>query len=225
MKKTTKFLSLAVALFAGLSGTAQAADGFKIGTDLVSSYVWRGLDFGDSPAIQPSVTYTFPGSGLVVGAWGSYAVTNNNDGTGRYKEADLFATLPVGPFGITVTDYNQVANTPKAFNYSSTGTNLLEASVTYEKDDLNLLAAINFAGFELNEANKAKYVEAGYKFSSKDGYTAKAVVGAGSEKYYTLDGKFKLVNVGVSVSKDRFTGAYIYNPDRETSNLVFTASF
>ena len=45
MKKTAKFLSLTVALFAGLSGTAQAADGFKIGTDLVSSYVWRGSDW------------------------------------------------------------------------------------------------------------------------------------------------------------------------------------
>ena len=222
MKKTAKFLSLAVALFAGLSGTAQAADGFKIGADLVSSYVWRGVDLGDSPAIQPSVTYTCPNTGLIVGAWGSYAVTNNNDGTGRYKEADLFATLPVGPFGITVTDYNTVANRPKAFSYKSTGNNVLEASVTYEKDDLNLLAAINFAGFETHHA---KYVEAGYKFSSKDGYTAKAIVGAGNETYYTLSGDFKLVNVGISVSKDRFTGAYIYNPDRETSNFVLTASF
>ncbi len=220
MKKTTKFLSLAVALFAGLSGTAQAAEGFKVGVDLVSSYVFRGVDFGDSPAIQPSVTYTCPNSGIIVGAWGSYAVSATAGS--RYKEADLFATLPVGPFGITVTDYNTVANTPKAFNYSSTGTNVLEASVTYEKDDLNLLAAINFGGFDTNHA---KYVEAGYKFSSKDGYTAKAFVGAGNETYYTLSGDFKLVNVGVSVSKDRFTGAYIYNPDRETSNLVFTASF
>ena len=220
MKKTAKFLSLAVALFAGLSGTAQAADGFKIGTDLVSRYFWRGVDFGDSPAIQPSVTYTCPNTGVIIGAWGSYAVTANA-GT-RYKEADLFATLPVGPFGITVTDYNTTANTKPAFNYSSTGTNVLEASVTYEKDDLNLLAAINFAGLD---TNNAKYVEAGYKFSSKDGYTAKAFVGAGNEVYYTLSGDFKLVNVGISVSKDRFTGAYIYNPDRETSNLVFTASF
>ena len=69
MKKTTKFLSLAVALFAGLSGTAQAADGFKIGTDLVSSYVWRGSAIGDSPAIQPALSYTFKDSGLVIGAW------------------------------------------------------------------------------------------------------------------------------------------------------------
>jgi len=225
MKKSTKFLSLAVALFAGLSGTAQAADGFKIGADVVSSYVWRGSDYGDSPAIQPSVTYTFPGSGLIVGAWGSYAITNNSDGTGRYKEADLYATLPVGPFSITVTDYNTVANTPKAFDYSTTGPNVLEASVGYEKDDLSLLAAINFAG--TSYYNHAKYLEAGYKFYSKDGYTAKGVIGAGSEVQYALykgDG-FNIVNLGISVSKDRYTGAFIYNPDTEKTNLVFTASF
>ena len=70
MKKTTKFLSLAVALFAGLSGTAQAADGFKIGTDLVSSYVWRGSAYGDSPALQPALSSTFPDRGLGLGAWG-----------------------------------------------------------------------------------------------------------------------------------------------------------
>ncbi|MCX6179325.1 MAG: hypothetical protein NT163_08195 [Chlorobiales bacterium] len=220
MKKTAKFLTLAVALFAGLSGTAQAADGFKVGADVVSSYVWRGTDYGDSPAIQPSVTYTFPGSGIIVGAWGSYAISDNN-GLGRYKEADLYATLPVGPFSVTVTDYNTSANAPKAFNYTSTGPNTVEASVGYEQDNLSLLAAINFAG---NDFNNAKYVEAGYKFSSKDGYTAKAFIGAGDE-VYTLGTDFKIVNLGVSVSKDRFTGAYIYNPDTEKSNLVFTASF
>ena len=225
MKKTAKFLSLAVALFAGLSGTAQAADGFKVGTDLVSSYVWRGSDDGDSPAIQPTVTYTFPGSGIIVGAWGSYAITNNNAGSGRFKEADLFATVPFGPFSATFTDYNQSANRLRAFNYTSSGPNTLEASIGYEKDDLSLLAAINCGG---NDLDHAKYLEAGYKFyNSKDGYTAKAVIGAGNEVEYApgYGTGFKIVNLGISVSKDRFTGAYIYNPDTEKSNLVFTASF
>ncbi|NMW21669.1 MAG: hypothetical protein HKK67_08585 [Chlorobiaceae bacterium] len=221
MKKTAKLLSLAVALFAGLGGTAQAADGFKIGADVVSSYVWRGSDIGDSPAIQPSVTYTFPGSGVIVGAWGSYAFTNN--GLGRYKEADLYATLPLGPFSATLTDYN-TNSYGRAFDYTTSGPNTLEASVGYEKDDLSLLGAINIGGVDYNHA---KYLEAGYKFSSKDGYTAKAVIGAGNEVEYAagMGTGFKIVNLGISVSKDRFTGAYIYNPDTEKSNLVFTASF
>ena len=46
MKKTAKLLTLAVALFAGFGGTAQA-EGFKIGADAVTSYVWRGIDLGN----------------------------------------------------------------------------------------------------------------------------------------------------------------------------------
>jgi hypothetical protein len=224
MKKTAKFLTLAVALFAGLSGTAQAADGFKVGADVVSSYVWRGSDIGDSPAIQPSLTYTFPGSGIIVGAWGSYAVNDQND-AGRYKEVDLYVTVPVGPFSATVTDYSVTnAGSGRAFDFTTSGPNTVEASVGFEQDNLSLLAAINFAGYDYDHA---KYFEAGYKFYNKDGYTAKAVIGAGDEvEYAPLKGDgFNIVNLGVSVSKDRFTGAYIYNPDTEKSNLVFTASF
>ncbi len=52
-------------------------------------------------------------------------------------------------------------------------------------------------------------------------------MGAGDEDYYgDLEGKkFAVVNTGVSVSKDRYTASYIYNPDTAKSNLVFMASF
>lgn len=73
MKKAVKLVSLAVALFAGLGNTAQAA-GFKIGADVVSSYVFRGTEFGNSVAIQPALSYTCPTTGIIVGAWGSYPV-------------------------------------------------------------------------------------------------------------------------------------------------------
>lgn len=222
MKKTAKLISLAVAIFAGLSDTAQA-EGFKIGADVVSSYVWRGTDIGDSPAIQPALSYTFPGVGVVLGAWGSYAVCEDN-GNDRYKEIDLYASVPVGPFSFTLTDYFNATNGTDTFNYDSDGPNTVEVSIGYTKDNLSLLAAIFVAG---NDYDNAKYVEAGYKFYDKDGITAKAIVGAGDENYYgDYEGNnFALVNTGFSVSKDRYTASYIYNPDTEKSNLVFMASF
>ena len=221
MKKTAKLLTFAVALFAGFGGTAQA-EGFKTGADIVSSYVWRGSDIGNSPAIQPALSYTFPGTGVILGGWGSYAIDNNS--ATRYKEVDLYVTLPVGPFSATVTDYNIVTDTSRAFDFSTTGPNTLEASVGYEKDNLSLLAAINIGGVDYNHA---KYLEAGYKFYNKDGYTAKAVAGAGNEVEYapTKGNGFNLVNLGITVSKDRFSGSFVYNPDTEKSNLVFMASF
>ena len=227
MKKTVRLISLAAAIFAGLSGTAQA-EGFKIGADVVSSYVWRGGDFGntlgDSPAIQPALSYTFAGSGVVVGAWGSYAVSKNT-GADRYKEVDLYATLPVGSLSFTVTDYYvPVVNVNRSFDFSSDGPNIVELSVGYAKDNLSLLAAINVAG---TENGNAKYCEAGYKFYDKDGYTAKVVIGLGDEDYYgdKEGNNIALVNTGISVSKDRYTASYVYNPDTEASNLVFMASF
>lgn len=226
MKKTAKLLTLAVALFAGLGSTAQA-EGFKVGADVVSSYVWRGLELDNSPAIQPALSYTFAGSGIVVGAWGSYSVSESNGS--RYKEVDLYATVPVGPFNLTLTDYYVPADgNTKSFDFSNDGPNVVEVSVSYAKDDLSLLAAINVAGNDTTPGYKnAKYFEAGYKFYDKDGYTAKGVVGVGDEDYYGDEegDNIALVNTGISVSKDRYTASYIYNPDTEASNLVFMASF
>ena len=236
MKKTTKYLSLAVALLAGLSGTAQA-EGFKAGADVVSSYVWRGGDLGDSPAIQPALSYTFADSGIVVGAWGSYALSDNTTSLTpphskyRYQEIDLYATVPVGPFNLTITDYyipdTTLNPSPRAFDFSKDSFNVIEASVSYAKDNLGLLAAINIAGAEENGAKNAKYCEANYKFYEKNGYTAKGVVGLGNEDFYgDKEGdKIALVNTGISVSKDRYTASYIYNPDTEKSSLAFMASF
>lgn len=221
MKKTAKLATLAIALFAGLGSTAQA-EGFKIGADVVSSYVWRGTDLGDSPAIQPALSYTFPGIGVVVGAWGSYAIAEDDDY--RYKEVDLYVTVPVGPFSLTLTDYYvPVDDNSDSFDFSDDGPNILEASIGYTYKNLGLLAAINITGAD---TDNAKYCEANYKFYDKDGFTAKAVVGAGDETYVEGDNdNFSVVNTGISVSKDRYTASYIYNPDSEKSHLVFMASF
>jgi hypothetical protein len=229
MKRSAKLLTLAVALFAGFgTSSAQAADGgFKIGADLVSSYVWRGTEFGNSPAVQPAVSYTFPGTGgIVAGFWGSYAINGNSD---RYKEVDTYITVPAGPLSFTVTDYNVLPNTSnlsntEAFNFDKDGPNVVEVSVGYTSGNLALLGAINVAG---KDTNSAKYCEASYKFYDKDGYSAKGVVGMGNRNWYGdgTSNRFVFANTGISVSKDRYTGSYVYNPDLKTSNLVFMASF
>ncbi len=235
MKKTARLLTLAVALVAGFGSAAQAAD-FKIGADVVSSYVWRGTEFGDSPAIQPSISYTCPNTGIVLGTWGSYAISSNTPGTAkyRYQEVDLYATIPAGPFSLTLTDYYvvpepNIGSSSRTFDFTSNGPNVVEASVAYAKDNLSLLAAINVAGNDNDPGYKnAKYLEAGYKIYDKEGYTAKAFVGAGDEEYYaSSSGKtaFNVVNVGLTVTKEKYSGTYVYNPATETSNLVFMASF
>uniref|UniRef100_Q3ASZ2 Uncharacterized protein n=1 Tax=Chlorobium chlorochromatii (strain CaD3) TaxID=340177 RepID=Q3ASZ2_CHLCH len=219
MKKTAKLLSLAVALFAGVSGTAQA-EGFKLGADVVSSYVWRGTQVTTSPAIQPALSYTFKNSDIVVGAWGSYAISEHT-GAVANQETDVYVTVPVGPVSVTLTDYYNQTATSRTFDFSDDSNNIVELSVAYAKDNVSLMGAMNVAG---TDTDNAMYLEAGYKFYEKDGYTAKACLGAGNEAY-TSDQDFTLVNTGISVSKDRYTASCIYNPDTEASSFVFMASF
>jgi hypothetical protein len=228
MKKTAKLIALAVALVAGFGpSNANAAEGFKLGADVVSSYVWRGGDLGDSPAIQPALSYTCK-SGLSIGLWGSYAIsenTNNDTATSdRYKEVDLTVSMPVGPVTLAVTSYNANPEAGNTFDFGNDSNNTVEVSASYTKNKLGLMAGVFVGG---NDYDNAVYCEANYQIYSKDGYTAKAVAGLGSEGYYgDLEGKkIALVNTGISVSKDRYTASAIYNPDTEKSFLVFMASF
>ncbi len=219
MKKTVKLLCLAAAIFVGTGSAAHAAEGFKIGADLVSSYIWRGIEVDNSINVQPAVSYTFPGIGVVVGFWGSYGL--EHDGGDRYKEIDAYVTVPIGNASLTLTDYH-FPNAGKTFDFTGNGPNTVELSLGYSIENLSLLGAVNIAA---NDVKNAKYFEAGYKFYDKDGYSAKAFVGAGDQYEYTSDASFKVVNTGFSVSKDRFTASFIYNPDTEASHLVFMASF
>ena len=78
-----------------------------IGADVVSRYVWRGTDFGNAAAVQPSIetvilnsTYG-PFGPITIGAWGSWALNGATNG----NECDLYASTTVGPVGIIITDY------------------------------------------------------------------------------------------------------------------------
>jgi hypothetical protein len=239
MKKTSQLIALAVALAAGFgSGTAHADEGFKLGADLVSNYVWRGVNLDNSPAVQPNLSYTFK-NGVSLSAWGSYSFNKGKTSgtTGkdyRYQEVDLTLTVPVGPASLSIVDYyipdTTLTNT-KAFDFSKTGSNTLEADLGYSFDDVSLLAAYNFAGVDPISSH-AWYGEAGYKFynNTKSGYSAKAVCGIGSKYFYgdltgNTEKKLAIVNTGISVSKDRYTASYVYNPISEKSSLIFMASF
>ena len=48
-----------------------------LGADVVSRYIFRGVDFGNSAAVQPylSVSQEVASGTLEVGAWGSFSIT------------------------------------------------------------------------------------------------------------------------------------------------------
>ena len=50
------------------------AQDLNLGADFVSRYIWRGLDVASTPSLQPTIEYN--NSGLNVGLWGAYTLSN-----------------------------------------------------------------------------------------------------------------------------------------------------
>jgi uncharacterized protein (TIGR02001 family) len=178
MKKMKIFAVAMVALMAASSAKAQE---FTASADIVSSYVWRGT-FQSGVAVQP--TFDFTTGGFSIGAWGSTALSELSGSL--MQEADLYAKYTFG-FGLSagLTDYYYSGNP-----YFAGTSHVLEANLGYSLGNLSL------SGNYLLNANNDLYFEAGYAFDK-----VSVFVGAGNEVYST-DGKFALLNIGASTTKE-----------------------
>jgi hypothetical protein len=210
----------------------------SIGADLVSRYVWRGVDFGASPSIQPYIQASF--GGFAIGAWGAYA-TNS---TGA-QEMDLYAsyTFLEDIVTVTLTDYffpNEFSlnGSHNYFDWSTDSTgaggHFLEAMGSFNGlEDIPLSLAVGYAFY--GDANNSIYIELGYSFSILDVF-----LGMGNGAYTIIDDentgddKFGVVNLGLSASKEipiteryalPISVALFTNPNAEQIHLVFGISF
>ena len=229
----TRFLFFfsAVALCTPLSATAQ----FGIGADVVSRYVWRGTDFGESASFQPSLAYS--AGGFEIGTWASYSVSA--DGAGG-NEHDLYASYSIdlsgeSSIGLGITDYYFPSPDGAAwsnFDGDGEGAHWIELMASYTGPSS---FPVSLTGFFMvhNDPDNSLYVEASYPFAAGGvdlGLTLGMV--AGESGFYAVEG-FSLINLGLSASKDLpITDAfslpvnvsYILNPTHERSFLVFGIS-
>ncbi len=217
MKKVFLFLAIAI-----IATTAKAQ--FSVGADLVSRYVFRGVDFGDAPAIQPTVE--FAAGNFAIGAWGSYSLSSNaSTGWASMNEADLYASYSFD-FGLSLglTDYYYPGSKWGEFG-DKISSHALELNLGFETGDLSLAAnymlnnSVDGAGAE----DGIMYFEAGYAFKNVDVF-----VGAG-DGWHSDDTEFAVVNVGLGTSKEiKFSetfslpvfGQVILNPNTEQLHLV-----
>ena len=210
-------LAAAVLSTLALSAVPSAA-GVSFGADVVNRYVWRGTDFGNAASVQPGISYSI--GKVDVGAWSSWAINN-----GSANENDVYVSLSAGPVGITVTDYffpSTHAN-DNFFSFGDgDGVHVLEASASLSLEDMpvSLMAAFNFSG----DSESSFWIEASYDVGEIDETAVSFAVGAGNG-VYTTDTKPMLASIGVNLSKDGYSAAYILNPDKETTFLVFGKSF
>ncbi len=230
-------LALACLAFVGVPAQAQVS----LGADIVSRYVWRGIDFGDSWTIQPSVS--FAGRGFEVGAWASYGVDgiNENDLYVTYT----FATESGTTFALGLNDYYFPDPTnPEAPEFFSTNAHAIEPFVSFSGPasfPLELSAGVVFApvpeepepvvgGREKLDRQSTLYFEIGVPFS-KGGADLRLHLGGvgGKSVFYGTKGG-GIITTGISASKAIAVGesfeipvtlSYILNPASEQSFLVF----
>ena len=223
-----KIVLMALMFATGMSATAQDEVETTVSADVVSTYVWRGMECG-SAAIQPTLGIGY--KGLSLSAWGSYGLVDTNDA----KEFDLTLAYSTGGFNIGITDY--WFNTPEEryFLYDANKTShIFEANIGYDFGPAAIQWFTNFAGNDgYNKDGKraySSYVElsAPFKLASVDWSAAVGAVPYATD-FYGVDG-FAVTNVSLKATKDiKVTDSFSIpvfaqvaaNPRTEKAYLVF----
>jgi hypothetical protein len=91
MKKLL-LLTLGMAFLTGMK-----AQELSVGLDFYNRYVFRGVDFGSSPSLQPTIEFT--AGNFTLGAWGAYST--GNGAIGSFGEADLYTSYAFD-FGLSL---------------------------------------------------------------------------------------------------------------------------
>lgn len=223
-----KIVLMALLFATGMSATAQDEVETTVSADVVSTYVWRGMECG-SAAIQPTLGIGY--KGLSLSAWGSYGLVDTNDA----KEFDLTLAYSIGGFNIGITDY--WFNTPEEryFLYDANKTShIFEANIGYDFGPAAIQWFTNFAGNDgYNKDGKraySSYVElcAPFKLASVDWSATIGAVPYATD-FYGVDG-FAVTNVSLKATKDiKVTDSFSIpvfaqvaaNPRTEKAYLVF----
>jgi hypothetical protein len=212
-----------------------------INADLVSRFIWRGNDYGNSPAIQPYLNLVT--GNFELGCWGSVA-TNSS-----YTEIDIIAKYTYKKYSLAITDYF-VPETAESsylinnnfFNFKDkTTVHTFEVALAYKGDEklpLSLMTAVYIYGndkrwgYDLDKDNKEKtyyssYFEASYGFKIQENTLD---IFAGFTPFAGAYGhKAGIVNLGITANRkikisDHFEiplkANLIFNPLASTAYFV-----
>ncbi len=224
--KSTVVAASTLLLFAAPAG----AQSFDVGADVVSRYVWRGADYGESASVQPALS--FSAGGFEIGTWASYAM--HPEGAAA-NEHDIWISYSTGSVSFGVTDYYF----PNAgfdffdFGDDGQGAHMIEPFVAVSGPSTFPIAV--YAGyFAYNDPDKSIYLNATYPFAI-DGVDLSFGIGASvaESAVYGTDG-FGIIDMTLAASKSipvtegfslPLSVAYVLNPYAERSFLVLGLSF
>ena len=228
-----KIVLLAMGLVVSATTLAQEKEKVEttIAADVVSQYVWRGLEAG-SVSLQPTLGIGY--KGLSLSAWGRVGLTDPAD----TKEFDLTLSYTAGGFNIGITDYwFSAGGDPEGryFMYEANNTNhVFEANIGYDFGVASIQWFTNFAGNDgLNKDGKraySSYVEATVPFTlATVDWSATAGAVPFATDFYGTTG-FAVTNLSLKATKDikvtdSFSipvfGQVVANPCSQKAYLVF----
>lgn len=217
------------------------------GADIVSGYVWRGLNINNSPNIQPSMSIAV--GGFSAGIWGSYSLTANNSSDDNYtfsQEIDFWAGYSLElengmNIGLMVTDYYFPVVGIKFGNFNNyddpegPGAHTIEAGLSVSGPESFPLTFSGFMNLH-NDAGNNTYFQIDYSTSLNEvdlGFSIGATGGSEENAAYYGAESFEIINLGINVSKEikitehfalPVSAAFILNPNTEVSYLVFGIS-
>jgi len=228
---------LALSAFGARRVLAQESLEVSVGVDFVSRYIWRGLNVGDSPSIQPAVT--FSKEGFEFGAWGAYSMSNQiTDG----DEIDFWAGYSFevgdgGSLGFILTDYyfpNAGVEFSNFNNYDDEdgpGAHLLEIGTSLTLPGSFPLSVSGYVNF-FNDAGHNAYVQLDAPVTvGETSLDLFAGFTPGSEDNPDLYGtdSFAFINLGLTATKEvpiteTFSlpvfGTLILNPNDDIFHFV-----
>ncbi|MBR6893961.1 MAG: hypothetical protein IKN15_12165 [Bacteroidaceae bacterium] len=174
-----------------------------IGSDIVSSYIWRGQDLG-GVSLQPTLGLEY--KGISLSAWGSVGLADPAD----TKEFDITLGYTIGGLNIGITDYWFNAGLDpqdRYFKYDAHGTNhVFEANIGYDFGVVSAQWYTNISGNDgVNKDGKRAYssyfeVAAPFKLATCD-WTATVGAVPFATNFYGTNG-FAVTNLAVRASKD-----------------------
>ena len=182
-------LLLSLSAIACMPSYAQDKVDAEIGTDLVSTYVWRGQKCG-GVSVQPGASLSW--KGLSLGTWGSFAISPTSNGSD--EEIDVTLSYETKGFHVGITDYYLFNNGYPFFKYGGLGSSnhTFEANVGYDFGFLSVNWFTNFAGEDgVNSDGKRAYssylqLDAPFKLAKLD-WTATLGVVPYNTSFYGSD--------------------------------------
>lgn len=191
MFKVKKIWVAVAMLTMSLPTIAQDEIEATLGTDVVSSYIWRG-QHNAGVSLQPTASLSW--KGLSLGAWGSYAIAPQDKFEGTQEELDVTLAYNVKGFTVGITDYYLFDAGHPFFKYGSLGetAHTFEANLGYDFGFLSVNWYTNFAGADgVNKKGKRAYssylqLDAPFKLAKMD-WTASLGVVPYRTDFYAAD--------------------------------------